>query len=305
MGLRIQGHTAIVEKNLQKAQKDAQQSLERLSSGVRFTRSDSRPAERSISESLTRKLREVQTYKRNANEGLSLVETADSALSEIANITVRMKELTTQATSAGLSDNERRFLFVEYQGLYNELERIAKTTDYNGQPLLINDDDEERTIQFLVGDPRGALNDDGDSLNRIGVSDLEKIVSTPQELGLVDATELLEDGEEGISIEDVEDYFDATPTEVSQSFNEALDKVGEFRSQFGAVGSRLGYALDVLNVKGENIQAANSAIRDVDYATEVTNLTRANMLVQASSSLLTQANIPTRAALTLIQNLDK
>lgn len=304
MGLRITGHTAVVERNLQKAQKDAQESLERLSSGVRFTRGDSRPAERFISESLTNKFREIQNYKRNANEGLSLVDTADSALSEISNITVRMKELVTQSTSAGLSDHERRFLFVEYQGLYNELERIAKTTDYNGQPLLTPSSDGDRKIQFLVGDPRGALNENGESLNRISVDNLDSIVATPQSLGLVDASDLLENEEDGVTIEDVEDHFDASPTEVSSSFNTALDKIGEFRSQFGAVGSRLGYAMDVLSVQGENIQAANSAIRDVDYATEVTNLTRANILVKASASLLSQASLPAKAALTLIQNAD-
>lgn len=304
MGLRITGHTMVVERNLQKAQKDAQESLERLSSGLRFTRGNSRPTERSISDSLSNKLRDVQSYKRNANEGLTLVNTADSALSEFSNITIRMKELVTQSTSASLSDHERRFLFVEYQGLYNELERIAKTTDYNSQPLLSESADGNRRIQFLVGDPRGALNEDGESLNRISVDNLDAIVATPQSLGLIDAAELLENEEDGVTIEDVEDHFDASPTEVSSSFNTALDKIGEFRAQFGAVGSRLGHAMDVLNVQAENIQAANSAIRDVDYATEVANLTRANILVKASASLFSQASLPAKAALTLIQNLD-
>lgn len=304
MGLRIKGHTNIVEKNLAKAQKDAQASLERLSSGTRFTRSDSRPAERAISDSLTRKLREVQTYKRNANEGLSLVETADSALNEISNITVRLKELATQATNPGLSDHERRFLFVEYHGLYKEVERIAQTTDYNGQALLFSEGDGDRKIQFLVGDPRDAM-DNGESLNRITIDNLENVDATPETLGLINVEELLEDEEEGVSIEDVEDHFDANANMVSDSFGSALDRIGEYRSQFGSVGSRLGYALDVLSVQGENIEAANSAIRDVDYATEVSNLTRANILVQASSALLAQAEVPQRAILSLIQNIDK
>lgn len=306
MGLRITGSTSVVEKNLSKAQKEAAQSLERLSSGVRFTRDDTRPAERAISESLSRKFRDVQIHKRNANEGLSLIDTAEAALSQTSNITIRLKELATQATNPGLSDQERRFLFVEYQGLYQEMERIAKTTDYNGQPLLSGDYEGsgERSIQFLVGDPDSALDEEGETLNRISINNLEQIDATPQALGLVDASSLLED-EEGVSIESVEDLFESNDNTVSDSFAMALDKIGEHRAQFGAVGSRLNYALDVLNVKGENIQAANSAIRDVDYATEVTNLTKANILVQASSSLLSHANSPARAALTLIQNLDK
>jgi flagellin len=307
MGLRITGHTGIIEKNLQKAQKDAQESMERLASGVRFTRSDSQPAEKAISESLGRKLRDVQTHKRNVSEGMSLVDTADSALSEATNITVRLKELATQATNPGLSDHERRFLFVEYQGLFQEMERIAKTTDYNGQPLISGPDGggNERKIQFLVGDPNTALDRDGESLNRISLKNLDLINATPKALGLIDASELLEDADEGISIEAVEDLFESSQDTVSDSFGRALDKIGEYRSEFGAVGSRLNYALDVLAVKGENLQAAQSAIRDVDYATEVTNLTRANILVQASASLLSQANLPSRAALTLVQNLDK
>jgi flagellin len=307
MGLRITGHTGVVEKNLQRAQREAQESLERLSSGTRFTRSDSKPAERAISESLNRKLRDVQTHRRNVGEGLSLVDTADSALNEASNITLRLKELATQATNPGLSDHERRFLFVEYQGLYQEMERIAKTTDYNGQPLLAGTDSggQERSVQFLVGDPNTALDASGESLNRISLKNLELVDATPQALGLIDASELLESVEDGVAIEDVEDLFESTESAVSDSFGQALDRIGEYRAQFGAVGSRLNYALDVLAVKGENIQAAQSAIRDVDYATEVTNLTRANILVQAGASLLTQANMPARAALTLVQNLDK
>jgi flagellin len=307
MGLRITGHTGIIEKNLNRAQKDAQDSLERLSSGTRFTRSDSQPAERAISDSLNRKLRDVQTHKRNASEGISLVDTADAALSEASNISLRLKELATQATNPGLSDHERRFLFVEYQGLYKEMERIAKTTDYNGQPLLAGSgsDGNERSIQFLVGDPQTALDANGESLNRISLKNLEQVDATPQSLGLIDASSLLENAEDGVSIEDVEDLFESSSSSVSDSFSGALDRIGEYRAQFGAVGSRLNYAMDVLAVKGENIQAAQSAIRDVDYATEVTNLTRANILVQASAALMSQANMPAKAALTLVQKLDQ
>jgi flagellin len=306
MGLRITGNTGIIEKNLNRAQKDAQASLERLSSGTRFTRSDSQPAERAISDSLNRKLRDVQTHKRNASEGISLVDTADSALNEESNISLRLKELATQATNPGLSDHERRFLFVEYQGLYKEMERIAKTTDYNGQPLLAGtaNDGKERSIQFLVGDPQTALDSNGETLNRISLKNLEQVDATPQSLGLIDASSLLENGEDGVSIEDVEELFESSSSTVSDSFSGALDRIGEYRAQFGAVGSRLNFAMDVLAVKGENIQAAQSAIRDVDYATEVTNLTRANILVQASAALMIQANMPAKAALTLVQKLD-
>lgn len=306
MVLRITGHTSRVEKNLQRAQQEAETSLERLSSGVRFTRSEPMPAERALADSLGQKLRDLQTHKRNASEGLSLVDTAESALGEATNITIRLAELVTQSTNPGLSDHERRFLFVEYQGLYKELERIAKTTDYNGQPLLhgLGESMGTRTIEFLVGDPNTALQANGTTLNRISLKDIGSIDATPQGLGLVDAAELLDDPEDGLTIEAVEDLFDLSGSGGTPSFRMALDRIGEYRAQFGAVGSRLHYALDVMAVKSENLQAAQSAIRDVDYATEVTNLTKANILVQAGASLLSQANLPARSVLTLINNSD-
>ena len=112
MVLRINGND-FLENNISRAQEDANESTERLSSGVKFTRKNPMPAERAQSDSLTTKMRELNGYKKNATDGMSLTEYADSSLSELSNMNIRMKELVTQATNPALSDKERQFLFVE------------------------------------------------------------------------------------------------------------------------------------------------------------------------------------------------
>jgi flagellin len=304
MGLRITGNSSIVEKNLSKAQHDAQNSLERLSSGTRFTRAEPLPADRAISDSLSMKMRELASYKRNANDGMSVVQTADSALNEISNIVIRMKELTTQAASSTLSDKERNFLFVEYQSLHNEVDRIAKSTTFNGMDLLNGNsamgEDKRNNLSIRVGAATNAENDP----NVITMGGLENIVANTENLGLVDVREYLTN-EDGISLDDVADIFQSDDETVSGSFNAALEKIAEYRSGFGAVSARLTHVMDMMDISNENISAAQSRIRDVDYASEITNLTKANILVQAGASLLTQANLPAQLALSLVTDLKK
>lgn len=301
MGIRITGSGAI-EGNLRKAQESASNSLEKLSSGVRFTRQDPMPAERAVSDSMTSKLRELSSYKRNANDGLSVVQLADSALNEISNITLRMKELATQASSATLSDKERKFLFVEYQSLHEEIDRISKTTSFNGMDLLNGNTNGSGTdsLAFRVG-PAGKGEDGADG-NLVTLGGLEAIVADTANLGLKSVSNLLKG--DGISLDDVEEIFESNIDTVSDSFGAAFDRLAQFRASFGAVGSRLSHVMDVLDVTHENIAAANSRLRDVDYASEIANLTKANILVQAGASLLTQGNVPAQVALQLIKAID-
>ena len=305
MGIRITGSGGVVENNIRRAQEEASNSLEKLSSGVRFTRAEPLPAERALSDSMGSKLRELNSYKRNASDGVSVVQLADSSLNEISNITVRLKELATQASSAALSDKERKFLFVEYQSLHDEISRIAKTTSYNGMDLLNGNSSEgegKKSLSFRVGPV--AFGSDGKDLNLVHLDGLDSVIASAENLGLKSVKELLTK-EGGISLDDVEDVFESSLDTVSDSFGGALEKLAEYRSGFGAVSSRLGKVMDVLDVSHENIAAANSRLRDVDYASEIANLTKANILVQAGASLLTQGNIPAQVALQLVKGLDK
>jgi len=306
MGLRITG-SSTVQDNLAKARRDAENSLERLSSGVRFTRSEPMPTERALSDSLSSKMREIASYKRNANDGMSLVQTADSALGEVSNIVLRLKEIATQASSATLSDKERKLLFVEYNSLFDEVDRISQTTSFNGMDLLNGNSGagEERrgSIGFRVGAPgKGGTNSSGDA-NLISLDGLQGIVATTANLGLRGVGELLTG--DGISLDDVEEIFSSTNDTVSTSFDDALERIAGFRSGFGAVSSRLTHVMDVLDISNENMASAQSRIRDVDYASEVSALTKANILVQAGASLLAQGNVPAQVALTLINGMNK
>ncbi len=299
MGLRISS-SGVIENNIEKARRDSQSSLEKLSSGVRFTRQDPMPAERSLSDSLSSKLRELSSYKRNANDGISLVQSADSALNEISNITVRLKELATQASSAALSDKERSFLFVEYQSLYEEINRIAKTTEFNGMALLSGQGTGE--LSFRVG--RESLDQQGSDRSLVKISQLSEINASSETLGLVSVPDLANTAE-GVSLDDVIDTFSSSDQSVGESFEQALEKLALFRSTFGSVGARLSRVMDVIDTSIENTSAANSRLKDVDYASEIANLTKANILLQAGTSLLSQGNLPAALALTLVKNLDK
>ena len=301
MGIRITPNS-VIEHNLERAQKDAANSLERLSSGIKFTRSDPMPTERSLSDSLSKKMRELNSYKRNANDGLSLVQQADSALNEISNITVRLKELATQASSSALSDKERSFLFVEYQSLHDEVGRIAKTTEFNGMRLLNGNEGGSQSLSIRVGAP--ALNDEDRDQSVVSLRNLDSIIATPDALGLKSVSNLLKNSK-GISLDDISDTFESSVETVSNSFDTAIETLAQYRSGFGAVASRLSKVNDVIDVAYENAASANSRLRDVDYASEVANLTRANILVQAGSSLLSHGNLPATIALQLVKNIDK
>jgi flagellin len=302
MGLRITSN-GVVESNIAKAQKEASQSLERLTTGVRFTRANPMPAERAVSDSLSHKMREISGYKRNANEAMNVVELADSSLSEISNMTIRLKEIATQSTSPSLSDKERKFLFVEYKSLYDEIDRVARTTAYNGMPLLNGSDENGiKELSFRVGS-RQVDSTSEDDKNVIRMNGFSSVIATPAELGLKSVDELLEN-EDGISLDDVTDLFDSDDQSVSSSFDEAFQAISSFRAGFGAVSSRLTHVVNVLDVTNENIAAANSSLKDVDYATEIANLTRANILVQAGTSLMAQNNIQAQSALTLVKLLE-
>jgi flagellin len=305
MGLRITGSKTI-ENNIAKAQHEAAQSLERLSSGIKFTKDDPQPAERAVSDSMTSKMREIAAYKRNANDGMSVVQSADSSLNEISNVVVRLKELATQATSSTLSDKERKFLFVEYQALYEEIDRISKTTSFNGMNLLNgfgSENDKGGSLSITVG-PNQPGKDPNVSSNVIRMNGLEGVVATTENLGLANVSNLVKSGS-GVSVEDVMDTFGSNENTVSETFDVALEKLAGFRSGFGAVSSRLTHVMDMLDVSNENLASAQSRIRDVDYASEASNLTKAKMLMQAGTSLLAQGNLPAQLALTLINGLGK
>jgi flagellin len=292
---------------LSKATRQSADSLAKLSSGQVFTVEDPRPADRALAEGLQHKLRGLATAKRSINDAVSLLQTAESGFSEVSNMLVRMKEINTAAVSATLTDQERKFLFIEYRALFDEIDRIAATTEFNSMPLLDGSNEKvpERLI-FRVGDQAKsdqASGQDGD-WNALSFENLKQVVATTLGLGLKPVADLLQEADDaGISVEDAQDLMEPEDTRFGSVYDEALQKISEFRAVYGAMQTRLNKAMDYNDVATENVAAARSKIADVDYASEVAKLTQNNILVQTTTALMAQNNLAAGLTLNLIQSL--
>ena len=301
MGLRISGSLGIVENNLERARKKAEVSLDRLSSGVKFTKQTPLPAERAQSEALLSRISELTAYKKNINDGISLFQFADSSLEQMRNMIIRMKEIRTTADNPSYSREDRQNTFHEYKSLYDEIERMATQTKYGGLKILSDGDNDITNAKVYIGSAYNLVQ--GERLSDfVGLN--HPISSTPKALGLLDAQDLI-DEEEGITVDEVDEYFSPRWYENKVSFDNALDKIAGYRVDLSSLQSRLFHVLDFISVANENLSAANARISHVDYAKELVNLTKANILIKASASLLSQAINPEDSILTLLKNVDK
>ena len=290
------GFELTLERYLRKAQAANQDALEKLSSGTVFTKQDPRPSEHAISNSLEFKIRGLTAAKRQVSDASSMLETAESAFNEVNNIVLRLKEITMAATNSTIADRDRRYLFVEYQALHDEINRIATTTTYNGIPLLNGEDpNAPENLVFRLGDP--VSSEDGgtrEDPNTLTFDGFKNIVATTAGLGLGTAKELLSGSDpfEGINISDAADLLIPQDSSIfATSFDEALGRLAEQRSVFGALQSRMQRALDFVDVYAENLAAAKSNITDTDYARETSNYARTKILLHAATSMLAQGNV--------------
>lgn len=276
MGLRINTNVTSMSAqrtlgNTNRAQGD---TLNKLSSGTRIVKAADDAAGLAISEKLKAQVRGLNQAERNANDGISMIQTAESGLNEISNILNRMRELSVQAASDTVGQQERQFTNLEYQSLKQEIERISQVTEFNGRKLLdgtgdqydfqigINNNDFQDRIKFNANQ----LNSTASSLgvNELGVSDKE---AAQTGLAALDA---------------------------------AITKVSGQRAELGAKQNRLSSTIQNLQVSSENLNAANSQIRDTDYAAETAKNAKLNILNNAGTSVLAQANSQGANALKLI-----
>lgn len=275
MGLRINTNVQSLasQHRLEESQDALKTTQNRLSSGSRIIRPMDDAAGLAISESLKATLRCTNQNIKNAQDGFFVLQTADGALNEITNIVIRMKELATQASSDTNGDRERLYLDKEYQQLKSELNRISETTLFNGRPLLNGEGGE---IAIQVG-PNNA-----EAKDRILVSsNFEVNLNT---LGLADFQIGDADGSRG-SLEQTQ---------------RALDKIADVRGEIGAAESRLNSSIGALKFYEENTSGAFSQIRDADVAHETSELTKYNILSQAGTAILAQANQTPQLALKLL-----
>jgi flagellin len=281
MALSINTNIASVnaQRNLSSTQGALNKSLERLSSGLRINRAGDDAAGLAISENMRAMTRGMNQAIRNANDGVSLIQTAEGALNESSNILIRMRELAEQASTGTVGSTERGYIQDEFSKLSSEIDRIANATDFNGTKLLDGSlSAAANALSFQIGVRNVAAND------RISIT---VGTATASALGM-DSTAV------------------AVSTQgVAQSaltvIDTAIQSVSSLRGALGAVQNRLQSTINNLQVAVENTSAAESRIRDVDVASETAALTRAQILTQAGTAVLAQANQTPQTALSLLR----
>ncbi len=275
MGLRVNTNIASInaQRNLFAVNQRLSRNFQHLSTGLRIATAADDSAGLAISERLRAQIRSLAQAERNANDGVSFVQTGEGALNEVSNILVRLRELAVQASNGTVSDADKDTLQEEFSALRNEINRIAKSTEFNGIHLL---DGSTTTASFQVG-----IGVDS-SVNQISLS-LSPSLSTS--LGL-----------STVSIGSTGD----TSFAITQ-IDSAINAVSQLRGDFGAIQNRLSSTIANLGSARENLSAAESRIRDVDVAYETAQLTRNSILQQAAISILSQANAEPQAALNLLR----
>jgi flagellin len=278
MGLRINTNVASInaQRNLRLTKLALDKSLEKLSSGQRINRAGDDAAGLAISENLKAQVRGLKQSKRNAQDGVSLVQIAEGALAEVSNILIRLRELAVQAASDTIGPTERKFLNVEFEQLTSEIDRIASSTEFNRVPLL-NGTGAVFDIQI------GTRNDP--------ISDRLTFDASSADVNVAAL---------GLNLASVADKISAQNS--LSAIDQAIISVSGIRADFGALQNRLQSTINNIDVSIENLSAANSRVRDTDVASETAELTRNNILVQAGTSVLAQANQSTTSALTLINS---
>lgn len=277
MGLRINTNVSSLnaQRNLAKTRRAQQQTLEQLSSGQRINRAGDDAAGLAISENLKAQIRGLGQAERNAQDGISLVQIAEGGLSEVSNILIRLRELAVQAASDTIGPTERKFLNVEFEQLSAETDRIANSTEFNRVPLL---NGTGAVFDIQIGTRNDPLSDrltfDASSAD-INVAAL------------------------GLNLASVADKISAQNS--LASIDQAIVSVSGIRADFGALQNRLQSTINNLQISIENLSSANSRVRDTDIAKATAELTKNNILMQAGTAVLAQANQSTTSALSLIQ----
>lgn len=276
MGFRINTNVSSIaaQRSLGINTRESESNLAKLSSGSRITKAADDAAGLAISEKLKANIRSLKQADRNANDGISMVQTAEGGLNEVSSILTRMRELAIQTSSDTVGDVERGMTNMEYQNLKLELERISQVTEFNGKKLLSG---EGGTYDFQIGANNDSFQD------RI-TYDANQVNSRMDGLGLSE--------------------IDVSTKEGSQqslaSVDSAIEKVSSYRAFLGGIQNRLVSTSNNLQVNVENVSAANSRIRDVDYAEATATKAKNDILGAAGTSVLAQANMSGQSALKLI-----
>ena len=257
-------------------------SLAKLSSGLRINKAGDDAAGLAISEKMKSQIGGLTQAKRNAQDGISLVQTAEGALNESHSILERMRDLTVQGANGTLTSTDRGAINKELKALHGELTRIADTTQFNKQNLFA-----KKAAQGGNVTPQSFK-------FQIGANEKQNLSVS---IGAMDGTSLL-----GSALADFKLKDDASNSDkMITLIDKAIQTVSDQRADLGAVQNRLEHTINNLTATNENLSEANSRIRDVDMAEEMMTFTKSNILSQAATSMLAQANAMPNSVLNLLQ----
>ena len=257
-------------------------SVERISSGLRINRAADDAAGLAISEALRSDIRALRQAVRNANDGLSLINVTEGALNEQSSILIRLRELSSQASTGTVGSVERQTIQLEFDALRLEIDRITNTTAFNGQKLV-------------DGSLASTVSSSNQILIQVGLdSGVDSRINLNEQVNLtaVNASSLL--------IAELSLTTAAGALTALDVINNAISSITQSRGKVGAVQNRLVRTISNLSISIENLQAAESAIRDADIAEEVALLTRNQILVQAATAMVGQANLIPQSVLQLL-----
>ena len=257
-------------------------SVERISSGVRINKASDDAAGLAVSEALRSDIRAMRQAMRNANDGISMINVTEGALNEQSSILIRLRELASQSSTGTVGSTERQTIQLEFNSLRNEVDRITESTTFNGQGLI-----DGALASGIVSANQVVL--------QIGVnSKANSQINLNEEMNLAAITST------ALSIQNLSlTNIDAALTALA-SLNTAISSVAQGRGKVGAVQNRLTRTIANLSVTIENLQAAESSIRDADIAEEIAELTRNQILVQSATAMVGQANMIPQSILQLL-----
>ena len=275
MGLRINTNVPSInaQRNLSNVSEQLATSYRRLSSGLRISTAADDAAGLAISERLRSQVRSLEQAKRNSNDGISLVQTVEGGLNETTSLLTRLRELSIQSANGTVSASDKDTLNEEFTALVSEIDRIARSTSFNGVNLL---DGASSIVSLQVG---------FGTTTGIDTIDVTLSPSLSTSLGL-SSLSISSAGSTSVAI---------------AAIDAAINTVSSLRGRLGAVQNRLNVTVNNLSVRVENLSAAESRIRDVDVASETANLTKNSILQQAALAILGQANLAPQSALSLLR----
>jgi flagellin len=258
------------------------QSVERISSGIRINKASDDAAGLAVSEGLRSDIRALRQAVRNAHDGVSLINIAEGALNEQSSMLIRLRELSSQAATGTVGSTERATIQLEFNALRSEIDRISSTTAFNGQNLV-------------DGSLASSVNSANQILIQVGTDN-----SVNSRINLNKDIDLQAVTVSALSIDSLSVTSANGALTALDSINTAIASVAATRGKVGAVQNRLARTISNISISVENLQAAESQIRDADIAEEVALLTRNQIMVQASTAMVGQANLIPQSILQLL-----